>query len=636
MKHGFLKAAAVSLPLKIADVAYNVSLIKQEIASRAKDGVELLVFPELSLCGYTCGDLLLHPFLTEKCLLGLSEIAEATKGLSMLVFVGLPFVKTGKAYNCAAALANGTILGLIPKTNIPNYAEFYERRYFSPASDGVEDVELLGKTVPFGKELLIADVRDKNVVVACEICEDVWVGHSPSTDHAAAGATVIVNLSASNEIVGKAEYRRTLICAHSGKNTCGYVYAGGATTESTTDLVFAGHNLIAESGTLLCENTLFSGDPAIAEIDVDYVAFERRKDTGYQAKHKEYKTVYAAFTTDEEPTLRKISRTPFLPNDPLEKSNRAELILTMQSQALAARLRHTGAKTAVIGISGGLDSSLALLVVARAFDLCQKDRKHIICVTMPGFGTTGKTFDNSLNLIQSIGATSKTVPIKDSVLQHFKDIDHDEKTLDVTYENAQARTRTLILMDLANKHSGLVVGTGDLSELALGWCTYNGDQMSMYSVNGSIPKTLVRRLVEFEGERLGGDAGAVLENILGTEISPELLPPDAQGNIAQKTEDLVGPYLLHDFFLYHVLRRGAEPKKLFALAKLAFKGEFTDEIVLKWLKNFYRRFFSQQFKRSCMPDGVKVGSVGLSPRGDWRMPSDASAALWLSEVEELS
>ena len=635
MKYGFLKVAAVSPKLRVADVQYNVEQIKEEIEKQAKAGVELLVFPELCLCGYTCEDLLLQTALTDKCAEALKEIAEFTKEFSLLVFVGLPFLHKSKLYNCGAAVCAGKVRGVIPKTHIPNYGEFSERRYFSSAPEKMETANFFGEEIPFGREILFIAEQERKIKIACEICEDVWRSAAPSTAHVAAGATVVVNLSASNELVGKAEYRRTLLRAHSGKNSCGYVYATSGTDESTTDLVFSGHNIVAENGTVVCESPLFSGDPAVAELDVESLFNERKKNTDPSIKREEYVEIVLPFVNNSDLSLRKISQTPFVPTCFKERAERAELVLTMQSHALAKRLRHTGAKTAVIGVSGGLDSTLALLATVKAFEILKKDKKDIVAVTMPGFGTTDRTYENSLRLIRSLGATLREISIKDSVLQHFKDIGHDLNVHDATYENAQARTRTLILMDLANQTGGLVVGTGDLSELALGWCTYNGDHISMYALNASVPKTLVKAVVDEISKKADGELKEILQDILNTEISPELLPPDVGGKIAQKTEDLVGPYELHDFFLYRVLRHGDTPKKVAYLAAYAFRDKYGKETIVKWLKTFYRRFFSQQFKRSCSPDGVKIGSVSLSPRGDFRMPSDACAALWLEEAERI-
>ena len=639
MKYGFVKVAAVSPKLKVADVKFNTLKIEEEIARQTKEGTEILVFPELCLCGYTCGDLFLQPLLSEACRRALKELSLFTRGISMLIFVGLPMDYMGKLYNCAAALCNGRVLGIVPKTHIPNYSEFYERRYFSPAPNGnISDYRLWEEEcTTFGPKQIFVDEKNPEVKVACEICEDLWVGMPPSVYAASAGATIIVNLSASDETIGKADYRRMLVKSQSGRNVCAYIYADAGTGESTTDMVFAGHNLIAENASVLSESLPISKGRATAEIDASFLAAERRKLTTFTGTEtpSDFIVTKAGFCGDGELTLRKVSKTPFVPQENIQLGERAELILSIQAQGLARRLSHTGAKTAVIGISGGLDSSLALLVSARAFEILGRDKKNIVAVTMPGFGTTGKTFDNSLKLIECTGASGRTINISESVLKHFEDIGHDRKALDVTYENAQARMRTMILMDIANKTGGLVVGTGDLSELALGWCTYNGDHMSMYAVNSSVPKTLVKHLVRYEGMRKGGELQKVLEAILATEISPELLPPDKEGKIAQKTEDIIGPYELHDFYLYHAIRLGEAPKKVYYLAKYAFGKAYDEKTLLKWLKNFYRRFFSQQFKRSCIPDGVKIGSVTLSPRGDWRMPSDASAELWLEELETM-
>ena len=636
MKHGFVKVAAACPELRVADPAFNAEKIIEVIRAQAKKGTELLVFPELSLCGYTCGDLLLNRTLTDGCLAALKRIAEATEGLKMLVFVGLPFeLQAGKLYNCAAAVSGGEVRGIVPKSNLPEYGEFYEMRWFSslPTDYEGEFVTLWDDAeVFFGNGLIF---EQDGVAVACEICEDLWAPDSPSTRLAVTKANIIVNLSASNETVGKREYRKTLLAAQSGKNICAYIYCDAGVCESTSDLIFSGNHLIYENGALLAEAEPFSGEVCEAEIDVGFLQSERRKNSSFHWQDgTDYYGQEVKFLGDGDLTLRKFSRTPFVPEE-AELSGRAELILNMQAHALAKRFKHTGAKTAVIGVSGGLDSALALLVTARAFDLLNKDRKDIVCYTMPGFGTTGKTKNNSVLLMQTMGATARTVDITKAVMQHFQDIGHDPEVLDTAYENAQARYRTMVLMDAANETGGLVIGTGDLSELALGWCTYNGDHMSMYAVNCGVPKTLVKYLVRAEGERLGGDAQKVLESILATEISPELLPPDKAGNIAQKTEDLIGKYEINDFYLYRFLRRGDSPAKTLYLAEHAFAGVYPRELLKKTLVNFYKRFFSQQFKRNCVPDGVKVGSVSLSPRGDWRMPSDASAELWVKQAENL-
>lgn len=657
MKYGFLRVAAASPALKVADPAYNAARIVETIEAQADKGTELLVFPELSLSGYTCGDLFLQKQLTDGCMQALMTVAKATEGKKMLVFVGLPVVFAGKLYNCAAAVSDGAVRGIVPKTHLPNYAEFYEQRHFSPAPKGHHLLKLpRGAEKPsekfsplfsedrvtvFSADQLFCDPAHPEVCVACEICEDLWVADAPSVRHTQAGATVIVNLSASNEVIGKREYRKTIVSAQSGKCVCAYVYADAGMGESTSDMVFSGNHLIYENGSLLAESAPFADAVCEAEVDLGYLAGERKRMNTVRSfptagsEEDGYHIEQVCFLTDELPALRTFSPTPFVPVEEGARNERAQLILNMQAHALAKRFAHTNAKTAVIGISGGLDSTLALLVTARAFDLLKKERKNIFAYTMPGFGTTGKTKGNSLALMEAMGVSARTVPISEAVLKHFEDIGHDPKVLNAAYENAQARYRTMILMDVANETGGLVVGTGDLSELALGWCTYNGDHMSMYAVNCGVPKTLVKHLVGAEAKRLGGRTERILEDILATEISPELLPPDAAGNIAQKTEDIVGPYELHDFYLFRFLRRGDSPAKTLFLAEKAFAGKYDRATLKKWLVNFYRRFFSQQFKRNCVPDGVKVGSVSLSPRGDWRMPSDASAALWLNEAEDL-
>ncbi|MDE6411666.1 MAG: NAD(+) synthase [Clostridia bacterium] len=633
MKHGFVKVAAASPELRVADPAYNAQKIIAVIKEQAKAGVEILVFPELSLCGYTCGDLLLQKTLLDGCLAALKEIASATEKLKMLVFVGLPVeAEGGRIYNCAAAIANGEVKGLVPKSNVPNYGEFYEARHFCPAPEEGAFVPLWGdEEAYYGNDIVF---EQGEVCVACEICEDLWSPRSPSTELALTRANIIVNLSASNETVGKREYRKTLLSAQSGKCVCAYVYADAGVSESTTDLVFSGNHFIYENGKCLAEAKPFSKGICVAEIDVGFLQNERRKiNTFHDQYGKDYCIKKADFLGDGDLTLRKISPTPFVPEEDL--SERAELILNIQAHALARRLKTTHSKTAVIGVSGGLDSALALLVTARAFDLLKKDRTDILGYTMPCFGTTNETKNNSVQLMQAMGITSKTVNIAYTVNSHFKDIGHDPEKYNVVYENAQARYRTMVLMDVANETQGLVVGTGDLSELALGWCTFNGDHMSNYAVNCGVPKTLVKYLVRAEAKRLGGKTERVLESILGTEISPELLPPGKGGKIAQKTEDLIGKYEINDFYLYGFLRRGDDPPKALYLAERAFKGKYSREQLKTTLINFYKRFFSQQFKRNCVPDGVKVGSVCLSPRGDWRMPSDAEAALWLKEIENL-
>ena len=620
MKYGFVKVAAATPHIRVGDVRFNTNEIIQKIRKADELGAELLVFPELCVCGYTCGDLFGQDVLLQGALSALKEISLATKGLQMLIFVGVPLRANGVLYNCAAAVNDGQVIAFVPKSNLPNYAEFYEKRNFQPYRGETLSIAFDGREVPFGNRILFRSVSDEDFTVAAEICEDLWVPNPPSVSHALAGANIIVNLSASDETTGKADYRRLLIRSQ----------------ESTTDMVFSGHNIISENGEILAESKLFENSITISEVDVRKLSFERRRINTFYDPHElfGYKIIPFRAAAKSEKLTRTISKWPFVPGNEADREKRAELILSMQSAGLRSRIAHTKAGSAVIGISGGLDSSLALLVAVRTFDSLQMDRRNIIAVTMPCFGTTDKTFNNSLRLMRSLGVTSRTVEIAESVRLHFKDIGHDEQVKNAAYENAQARMRTMVLMDIANDEGGLVVGTGDLSELALGWATYNGDHMSMYGVNASVPKTLVKYLIQSEAARIGGETGEVLRDILNTEISPELLPPE-KGKISQKTEEIVGPYELHDFFLYYAIRWGFPPRKIYYLAKAAFKREYDAVTLKKWLKNFYQRFFSQQFKRSCLPDGVKIGSVSLSPRGDWRMPSDASAALWLDEIENL-
>ncbi len=634
MQYGFVKICAATPQIKVADVEFNEKQIIKAIKESAKNGSQLTVFPELSLCGYTCGDLFNQTALLSSCDDAFKKICKATEDVDTLVFIGAPVANCGRLYNCAVAVSHGEILGAVPKTYLPNYGEFYEKRNFSSAPKTPLTVEIGGKEVLLDTRLIFSANNCNDFTVAAEICEDVWAPQSPSIQHARAGANIIVNLSCSNETVGKAEYRRKLIEIQSAKLVAGYVYCDSGDGESTTDAVFSGHNIIAENGKILAESKLFENGLIYGEIDVEMLSAERRRTASVYDGESEEKYCIKTFKTNLKPEklLREFSKTPFIPQDSANLNRRIDRILTIQQKGLEKRLLHTNCKTAVIGISGGLDSALALLVTCRAFNSLGKDLKDIIAVTMPGFGTTEKTKASSLMLIESLGVTGRMISITDSVLQHFKDIEQDTDKHDVTYENAQARMRTLILMDIANQTSGLVVGTGDLSELALGWATYNGDHMSMYGVNCSVPKTLVKYLIEYEAERLGGECGNVLKNIVNTEISPELLPPSANGEISQKTEDLIGPYILHDFFLYYAVRYGFKPSKVQFLAEQAFCGVYDAETIKKWLKNFYTRFFAQQFKRSCLPDGVKIGSVSLSPRGDWRMPSDAVAKIWLDDI----
>ncbi len=636
MRHGFLKVAAVTPKIKVADPKYNAQVICEELEKAYEKGAKLIVFPELCLTGYTCNDLFLQELLLEEAKEQLLRIAEATEGRDALVMVGLPLERDGRLYNVAAVLQDGVVLGLVPKANIPMYAEFYEGRHFTEGNREVISYYLDGEEVPFGTNLLFECTTMPGLVVGCEICEDLWVANPPSTSHALAGATVIVNLSASNETVGKDEYRELLVKSASARLICGYLYCSAGEGESTQDLVFGGHNLIAENGSMLAQSKRFIGETIYADLDIHRIRGERRR-MGTFGKEQDLAYVAVPFTLEIEETRleRNFGCLPFVPGDALTRNKRCEEILSIQSYGLKKRYEHTGSKIAVIGISGGLDSTLALLVTVRTFDMLGLDRKGIIAVTMPCFGTTDRTYDNACKLANTLGATLQEVDIREAVTIHFRDIGQDSNCHDVTYENGQARERTQVLMDIANRMGGLVIGTGDMSELALGWATYNGDHMSMYGVNAGVPKTLVRHLVRYYADTCGQeDLREVLLDVLDTPVSPELLPP-VDGVIAQKTEDLVGPYELHDFFLYYMLRCSFPPEKIDRIARKAFAGIYDEKTIRKWLKIFYRRFFQQQFKRSCLPDGPKVGSVAVSPRGDLRMPSDASAALWLEQVDNL-
>ena len=637
MKDGFLKAAALSPALRVADCAYNTEQILQELRAASARGVKLAVFPEFCLTGYTCGDLFLQRTLQQGALTGLQTLLDASRELDVVALVGLPLLVRGKLYNCAAVLCRGRLLGLVPKTYLPNYGEFYEKRQFTPGSTEVETLTVCGQQVPFGTSLLFRCREMPSFVLGVEICEDLWSALPPSTFHALAGATVIANLSASDETVGKAEYRRALVSNQSARLLCGYLYASAGHGESTQDMVFAGHDLIAENGTLLSETKPFAGGYAETELDCQRMESERARNTSFEPAADGYTTVEFSLPLTETVLTRWVDPTPFVPHNQQLRAERCELILKMQADGLAKRLDHAHAKTAVIGISGGLDSCLALLVAVRACKVLGRDAKDIVALTMPCFGTTKRTRSNAEILCEALGVTFGEINITETVKSHFADIGQPADKYDVTFENCQARVRTLELMDYANKNGGFVIGTGDLSELALGWATYNGDHMSMYGVNTGVPKTLVRHIVQYVADTCGNDTlRDVLVDILDTPVSPELLPTAADGTIAQQTEKLVGPYELHDFYLYYVLRFGFSPTKIYHLARTAFDGRYEPEVLLAWLKNFYRRFFAQQFKRSCLPDGPKVGSVTLSPRGDWRMPSDAAATLWLEEVERLT
>lgn len=634
MIHGFLKACTVSPALRVADCAFNTQQTIAAMQRAAADGVQLAVFPELGLTGYTCGDLFFQQPLQRAAAKALAAVLEASAGLDLVALVGLPVAVDGKLYNCAAVVCHGKLLGLVPKTYLPNYGEFYEKRQFNPAPTGMRTLHFAGQEVPFGTRLLFRCAEMPEFCLAAEVCEDLWAPLPPSTHHALAGATVIANLSASDETIGKADYRRALVSQQSARLLCTYLYADAGHGESTTDMVFAAHDLICENGSLLAESRPFGPGYACTELDLGRMVSERCRSTTFQPESTGYETVVFHLPLREVPLTRYISPAPFVPADDNARAERCELILAMQADGLAKRIAHAHARTAVIGISGGLDSTLALLVAVRAMRQLGRPAQDVLAVTMPCFGTTHRTRSNTEILCGELGVTFQEIPIARTVHSHFSDIGQDEAVLDVTYENCQARVRTLELMDLANRTGGLVVGTGDLSELALGWATYNGDHMSMYAVNAGVPKTLVRHIVAYVAGQSGEALKAVLLDILDTPVSPELLPP-TEGEISQKTEDLVGPYELHDFFLYEIVRCGFSPEKVYRLAKLAFEGAYDDATILKWLKNFCRRFFQQQFKRSCLPDGPKVGSVTLSPRGDWRMPSDAWATQWLEQVEEL-
>ena len=636
MKHGFIKTAAVTPKIKVADTKYNAEQICKKMDEAIEAGAKVIVFPELCITGYTCGDLFLQELLLEQAKEELLNIAAHTRDKDALVFVGLPMEKEQKLYNVAAVLKDGDILAFIPKRFIPNYAEFYEARHFAPGNEEVENFYFNGEMIPFGTNILFECDAVKGMVIGCEICEDLWVPNPPSTRHALAGANIIVNLSASNATVSKDVYRNGLVTSASARLIAGYVYASAGEGESTQDLVFDGHSMIAENGTLLSEAKRFSGDTIYADLDVQKIRMERRRvNTFMKVDSPAYLVIPFELEQEETNLTRKFGMTPFVPSDREARDKRCDDILSIQSYGLKKRYEHTGCKSAVLGISGGLDSTLALLVTVRTFDMLGIDRKNIVSVTMPCFGTTDRTYENACKLAKTLGTDLREVDIKKAVLQHFEDIGHDVNKHDVTYENGQARERTQVLMDIANQTGGLVIGTGDMSELALGWATYNGDHMSMYGVNVGVPKTLVRHLVQYYADTCNNnELKEVLLDVLDTPVSPELLPP-VDGVISQKTEDLVGPYELHDFFLYYMLRQNFEPEKVYRLARLAFKGSYDDETILKWLKTFYRRFFAQQFKRSCLPDGPKVGSVSVSPRGDLRMPSDAGASIWLAQLEAL-
>lgn len=636
MKQGFVKAAAVTPKIKVADTKYNAELILDMMKESTRQGAKIVVFPELCLTGYTCQDLFLQERLLQGAKDALMKLVKESASLDAIFFVGLPFEILGKLYNVAAVFSHGEVLGLVPKSYLPNYNEFYEARHFVSGAELATEVVLPdGSCVPADRDLLFVCEQMPKLRIGVELCEDLWTPNPPSISHALAGASVLVNLSASNELTGKDSYRRELVSGQSARLLAAYIYASAGEGESTQDLVFSGHNIIAENGQILAESKRFGHGILYSEIDVERLCAQRRRMTTFVTEDQTHTEILFSLKIEETKLTRFIDPAPFVPTDRQNREKRCDEILMIQAMGLKKRLEHTGAN-AVVGISGGLDSTLALLVTVRAFDLCGRDHKGITAVTMPGFGTTDRTYDNAVKLIQSLGAEFVEVDICQAVNVHFSDIGQDPSVHDVTYENSQARERTQILMDIANKKNALVIGTGDLSELALGWATYNGDHMSMYAVNASVPKTLVRHLVRYyadicEDKQLSD----TLYDVLDTPVSPELLPPE-DGKISQKTEDLVGPYELHDFFLYYMLRQGFSPAKIYRLAKIAFAGTYEDAFILKWLKTFCRRFFAQQFKRSCLPDGPKVGSVAVSPRGDLRMPSDACATLWMEELNTIS
>lgn len=636
MRQGFIKVAALTPKVTVADTQANRKEICRLMDEAEAKGAKILVFPELCITGYTCGDLFYQQVLLREAKKELLAIAKYTQCKDYLAFVGLPLEYNGKLYNVAAAVTQGKVLGLVPKTHIPNYNEFYERRHFAPGMKQPVPVALDEDTVvPMGTRVLFQCRQMPELKIGAEICEDVWAPNPPGVEHALAGATLLVNLSASDETTGKDMYRKSLVTGQSGRLICGYVYCSAGDGESTQDVVYSGHNLIAENGTLLAESRRFCNESIYTELDMVRLNEERRRMSTFMTSDESYINVEFSLKEEKTELTRFVDPAPFVPGNKADREKRCEEIFMIQAMGLKKRLEHTHAATAVVGISGGLDSTLALLVMVKAFDLIGKDHKDIVAVTMPGFGTTDRTYDNAVSLIKSLGATFREVSIVDSVRVHFKDIGQDEAVHDVTYENGQARERTQILMDIANKSGGMVIGTGDMSELALGWATYNGDHMSMYGVNASVPKTLVRHLVCYYADTCADETlQKVLYDVLDTPVSPELLPPE-DGKISQKTEDIVGPYELHDFFLYYILRFGCTPKKIYRLANYAFVGTYDTETIQKWLKTFYRRFFSQQFKRSCLPDGPKVGTVAVSPRGDLRMPSDASARVWMEELEHL-
>lgn len=638
---GFIRVGAIVNKLALANPLKNTEVIIKEIKKAETLGVSIVTTPELSLTGYTCGDLFLQEQLLDDSIKALEQVLNETKDIDIISILGMPLRHDNQLFNCAVVITKGKILGVIPKTYIPNYQEFYEARWFSSSKELItEEIEILGQLVPITTNILFQDKTLKEATFGIEICEDLWTVNPPSNNHALAGATMIFNLSSSNELIGKQEYRKSLVSSQSARTISAYIYASSGVMESTSDILFGGASMIYENGSILAENKRFELESNIitADIDVLKLANDRIKNRSFMKNTnlEEYKIIKLDIKDNIKELNREYKEYPFVPSNELERNKRCEEIIEIQSTALARRLIQVGNPKCVIGMSGGLDSTLAFLVIVKAYEKLKRNPKDIIGITMPGFGTTDRTYQNSIDLVKEYGGTLKEISIKDAALLHMKDIGLPETDRSVTYENIQARERTQILMDVANMENGLVIGTGDLSELALGWCTYNGDHMSMYAVNTSIPKTLVRYLVAWVKDTTDGKKKEVLQDILDTPISPELLPPDEAGNILQKTESSIGPYVLHDFYLYHFLRYGATPKKIYTLAKHTFKNSFSKEEIKKWLKVFIRRFFTQQFKRNCIPDGVKVGSISLSPRGDLRMPSDANYETWIKELEDIN
>ena len=634
-EQGFVRVGAVVPKLKVADTEFNCNEIIKQIEIASNNKIQIAVFPELCVTGYTCQDLFEQDTLLEEAEKALNKILDYTNNLDIICIIGMPIKAENQLFNTAVVIQKGKILGIVPKTFIPNYGEFYEKRWFASSKNAnKKEIEILDQKVPFGIDLLFKDKENNEICFGIEICEDIWAVEPPSNKLALLGANIIFNLSASNEVIGKKEYRRDLVKMQSAKTISGYVYCSSGVNESTSDVVFSGESMIFENGSCLTNNQRFDfeSNMIFTEIDTKRLANDRKKNISFMGDSVdlEYREIKINIPDNIEDLTREYSKTPFVPEDKKKISEICEEILNIQSYGLAKRLLHTNINKTIIGISGGLDSTLAFLVIIKAYEILNLPKEKIIAITMPGFGTTSRTHNNSMKLINEYGATFREINITKSSLQHFEDIGHDKNIKDVTYENAQARERTKILMDIANKENGLVVGTGDLSELALGWCTYNGDHMSMYSVNASIPKTLVKYIIKWVADNSKEECKNIINDILDTPISPELLPPDENGNIEQKTEEQVGPYILHDFFLYHFLRYGAEPKKIYILACKTFKNDFKKEEIKHWLQVFIKRFFTQQFKRNCMPDGPKVGTVSLSPRGDLRMPSDASYNIWLN------